>query len=44
MAGAIFLAVSFWIAVAAVVEGYHYMIDVILGAIVALGVYLAWLF
>lgn len=41
-AGAIFLAVSFWIAVAAVVEGYHYTIDVILGAIVSLAVYLAW--
>lgn len=41
-AGAIFLAISFWIAVAAVVEGYHYTIDVVLGTIVSLAVYLAW--
>jgi membrane-associated phospholipid phosphatase len=41
-AGAIFLAIGFWIAVAAVVEGYHYAIDVVLGAIVSLAVYLVW--
>lgn len=41
-AGAIFLGISFWIAVAAVVEGYHYAIDVVLGAVVTLAVYLAW--
>jgi DNA-binding winged helix-turn-helix (wHTH) protein/membrane-associated phospholipid phosphatase len=42
LAGAIFLAITFWIAVAAVVERYHYTIDVVLGALVALAVYLAW--
>src|SRR5580704_11397972 len=42
LAGAIFLAITFRIAVAAVVERYHYTIDVVLGALVALAVYLAW--
>jgi membrane-associated phospholipid phosphatase len=42
LAGAIFLAITLWIAVAAVVERYHYTIDVVLGALVALAVYLAW--
>jgi membrane-associated phospholipid phosphatase len=42
VAGAVFLAITVWIAVAAVVGGYHYGIDVILGAAVTLGVYLAW--
>ena len=36
------LAITFWIAVAAVVERYHYTIDVVLGSLVALAVYLAW--
>jgi membrane-associated phospholipid phosphatase len=43
IAGAIFFAISFWISVAAVVGGYHYTIDVILGALVALLIYLAWI-
>ncbi|HEX3438483.1 MAG TPA: phosphatase PAP2 family protein [Pseudacidobacterium sp.] len=43
IAGVIFLIVSFWISVAAVVGGYHYAIDVLLGAIVALLVGAAWL-
>lgn len=42
IAGAIFLVISFWISVAAVVGGYHYAIDVILGAALALIFYLAW--
>jgi membrane-associated phospholipid phosphatase len=42
LAGAIFLVVSFWIAVGAVVEGYHYTIDVVLGAVLSLVVYFAW--
>lgn len=42
IAGAIFLVVTFWIAVSAVVEGYHYTIDVILGAFVTLAVYAAY--
>ena len=42
LAGAIFLAITLWIAVAAVVERYHYTIDVVLGAFLALAVYLAW--
>lgn len=41
-AGAILLAVTFWIAVAAVAERYHYTIDVLLGAFVALAVFLIW--
>ncbi|HVJ08755.1 MAG TPA: phosphatase PAP2 family protein [Acidisarcina sp.] len=42
MAGLIFLAISFWIAVAAVAGGYHYAIDVVLGAAVSAAVYLVW--
>lgn len=42
LAGAIFLAVTFWIAVAAVVGRYHYAIDVVLGAVMTLVVYSAW--
>jgi len=42
LAGAIFLAATFWIAVAAVVGGYHYAIDVVLGAVMTLVVYSAW--
>ena len=41
-AGIIFLAISFWIAVAAVVGRYHYTIDVLLGALVSVAVYLVW--
>lgn len=40
--GLIFLVISFWIAVAAVVERYHYALDAVLGAILALAMYLAW--
>jgi membrane-associated phospholipid phosphatase len=42
VAGAVFLIISFWIAVAAAAEGYHYGIDVVLGALVSVAVYLAW--
>lgn len=42
VAAAVFLAISFWIAIAAVAEGYHYTIDVMLGAILSLAFYLAW--
>lgn len=42
LAGAVFLAITFWIAVAAVVEGYHYTVDVVLGAMVALVIYFVW--
>lgn len=42
LTGAVFLIVSIWIAVAAVVEGYHYTIDVILGGTLSLIVYLVW--
>jgi membrane-associated phospholipid phosphatase len=42
LAGAVFLAISFWIAVAAVAGGYHYAIDVLLGAVVSVAVYLVW--
>ena len=41
-AGVIFLAVSIWIAVAAVVGGYHYALDVLLGAALSLVVFVAW--
>jgi membrane-associated phospholipid phosphatase len=41
-AGAILLFISVWIAVGAVVGGYHYTIDVVLGAVVSLAVYFAW--
>jgi membrane-associated phospholipid phosphatase len=42
VAGAVFLVISIWIAVAAVVEGYHYTIDVVLGAALSLIVYFVW--
>lgn len=42
IAGVIFLMVSFGIAVAAVVGGYHYAIDVLLGAAMTLVVVAAW--
>jgi membrane-associated phospholipid phosphatase len=42
LAGVVFLAISFWIAVAAVAGGYHYTIDVVLGAGVSVVVYLVW--
>lgn len=42
-AGIFFLVISFWIAVAAVVERYHYAVDVVLGAVLTLAMYLAWL-
>ena len=42
IAGIVFLIISFWISVAAVVGGYHYVIDVILGAAVALAFYFIW--
>jgi membrane-associated phospholipid phosphatase len=44
VAGVIFLVISFWIAVAAVAGGYHYAIDVVLGALVVLIVGAAWFF
>ncbi len=44
IAGVIFLVISFWIAVAAIVGGYHYAIDVLLGAAMALIVAAAWFF
>lgn len=40
-AGLVFLVVSIWIAVAAVVGRYHYALDVLLGAITALSVFVA---
>jgi membrane-associated phospholipid phosphatase len=42
IAGAIFLVVSIGIAVAAVAGGYHYAIDVLLGALMTLLVLAAW--
>lgn len=42
VAGVIFLAIAFWISVAAVVGGYHYAIDVVLGAAVSFAIYFAW--
>jgi membrane-associated phospholipid phosphatase len=42
VAGAIFLGLAIWIGVAAIVGGYHYAIDVWLGAAVALLVLAAW--
>ncbi|QNI30591.1 phosphatase PAP2 family protein [Alloacidobacterium dinghuense] len=42
IAGVVFLVVAFAIAVAAVVGGYHYAIDVLLGAAMALIVAAAW--
>lgn len=43
LAGAVFLIVSIWIGVAAVAEGYHFTIDVLLGTLLSLVVYAAWL-
>lgn len=42
LAGVVFLAISFWITVAAVAGGYHYVVDVVLGAVVSVAVYLVW--
>jgi membrane-associated phospholipid phosphatase len=42
LAGAVFLAIAVWIGVAAIVGGYHYALDVWLGAAVALLVLAAW--
>jgi len=42
IAGYIAIFVSFWIAVAAVVGRYHYALDVVLGAALAVIVYAAW--
>jgi membrane-associated phospholipid phosphatase len=42
LAGWVFLVITFWIAVAAVVGRYHYTIDVVLGAVVTLAVFAAW--
>jgi membrane-associated phospholipid phosphatase len=39
VAGWVFLVITFWIAVAAVVGRYHYAIDVVLGAVVTLIVF-----
>ena len=41
LAGLVFLAVSLWIAAGAVVGRYHYALDVLLGAVTALAVFLA---
>ena len=41
-AGVVFLLISIWIGVAAIVGGYHYAIDVWLGAAMALIVLAAW--
>jgi hypothetical protein len=43
VAGAIFLIVSFCIAVAAVAGGYHYAIDVLLGAVATLVFFGVWI-
>ena len=42
VAGAVFLAIGLWIAIAAVVGRYHYAIDVVLGGLVSLAVDLVW--
>ncbi len=42
VAGIIFLVLTFWIAVAAVAGGYHYAIDVLLGAVLTLCICAAW--
>jgi len=42
IAGYIAIFVAFWIAVAAVVGRYHYALDVVLGAVVAIITYAAW--
>jgi len=43
VAGYISLFIAFWIGVAAVVGRYHYTLDVLLGALLALLVYAAWI-
>lgn len=43
LAGAIFLVVAVAIAIAAIAGGYHYAIDVLLGALPSLGIYAAWI-
>ena len=43
IAGIVFLVIAVWISLAAVVGGYHYAIDVLLGAVVTLAVFAAWL-
>ena len=40
--GVVFLIIALWIAVAAVVGGHYYAIDVVLGAAIALAVDMAW--
>lgn len=42
VAGVVFLAIAIWIGVAAIVGGYHYAIDVWLGAAMALIIVAAW--
>lgn len=42
IAGYIAIFISFWIAVAAVVGRYHYALDVVLGALIAIITYAAW--
>jgi membrane-associated phospholipid phosphatase len=42
IAGVVSLVIAFWIALAAVIGRYHYALDVVLGALVALLVYAAW--
>ena len=42
IAGIVFLVIAFWIAVAAVVGGQHYIVDVVLGAAIALAFDMAW--
>ncbi|MGO9337431.1 MAG: phosphatase PAP2 family protein [Terracidiphilus sp.] len=42
VAGVVFLVIAIWIGVAAIVGGYHYAVDVWLGAAVALIVLAAW--
>ena len=42
IAGIVFLVIAFWIAVAAVVGGQHYVIDVVLGAAIALALDMVW--
>lgn len=42
IAGYIAIFVAFWISVAAVVGRYHYALDVVLGAVVAIITYAAW--
>ncbi len=41
LAGLVFFAISIWIAVGAVVGRYHYALDVLLGAVTALAVFLS---